>query len=81
MENITGPSDSAAAVETPTPDDNEEEEIHTLETFKKKYHCGHTKTYEELNAGRLKGKKNGASTLITNAREWYRNLPDYKPAA
>ena len=59
--------------------DSEEEEIHTIESFKKKYRTGRTKTYELLNAGALRGKKNGKATLITNAPQWYRDLPDFKP--
>ena len=59
--------------------DNDDDEVHTPKSFGEKYHCGHTKTYELLNEGMLKGKKNGSSTLITNAREWLRNLPDYEP--
>ena len=42
---------------------------------------GRTKAYEELAAGRLKAKKVGSRTLITNAPEWLDSLPDYKAAA
>lgn len=49
--------------------------------FQKKYHCGKTRMYEELKAGRLKAKKNGSSTLVTNAPEWLAALPDYEAAA
>lgn len=52
----------------------------TPKEFQTKYRCGKTRMYGEINAGRLKAKKNGSSTLITNAREWLANLPDYEPA-
>jgi len=42
---------------------------------------GKTKAYEELAAGRLKAKKVGSRTLITNAPEWLDCLPDYEAAA
>lgn len=42
---------------------------------------GKTKAYEEIAAGRLKAKKVGSRTLITNAPEWLDSLPDYEPAA
>ena len=50
----------------------------TPKKFQEKYNCGKTRMYEELATGRLKGKKNGTSTLITNAPEWLANLPDYE---
>ena len=41
---------------------------------------GRTKAYEELAAGRLKAKKVGSRTLITNAAEWLDSLPDFEPS-
>ena len=38
---------------------------------------GRTKTYEEINAGRLKARKAGRRTIIADddAEEWLSNLP------
>ena len=78
MQDTTKPNVDAI-VETPTTGNNDEE-VHTPKSFRKKYHCGNTKMYEEIDAGRLKAKKNGSSTLIINARTWFQNLPDYEPS-
>lgn len=43
--------------------------------FCRLYGIGRSKTYQEINAGRLKAKKIGRKTLITNADEWLGNLP------
>ena len=41
-----------------------------------------TKVYEAINAGALKAKKRGRSTVILtdDANAYLENLPDYKPA-
>ena len=48
----------------------------SIPQFCRTYDIGRSKTYEEINAGRLKAKKFGRKTLITNADEWFANLPD-----
>lgn len=42
---------------------------------------GRTKFYEDLNAGRIKAKKNGRSTIVTadEAQRYINALPDYEP--
>lgn len=44
--------------------------------FCQRYDIARSRAYEELKAGRLKAKKVGRRTLIVNADEWLRNLPD-----
>jgi hypothetical protein len=41
------------------------------------FRIGRTKTYEEINAGRLKARKAGRRTIIAeeDAEEWLSNLP------
>lgn len=41
---------------------------------------GLTKIYEEIRLGRLRAKKFGKRTLVTEAalEEWLNNLPDYE---
>ena len=41
-----------------------------------------TKIYDAINAGTLKAKKRGRSTviLVADANAYLENLPDYKPA-
>jgi hypothetical protein len=53
---------------------------HTLSDFCRRYGIGRTKAYEEINAGRLKAKKNGRSTIITDedAQAWLRGLPEMR---
>lgn len=43
--------------------------------------CGKTVIYEELNSGRLVGKKIGRKTVILAEalNTWLNSLPDYKP--
>jgi excisionase family DNA binding protein len=45
--------------------------------FSADYGIGRTKTYEELNSGRLRGRKIGTRTLISedDAEAWLRCLP------
>ena len=45
--------------------------------FCQRYNIGKTKAYEEIKAGRLKARKCGKSTTITedDAEDWLRNLP------
>jgi len=43
--------------------------------FCRLYGIGRSKAYQELNEGRLKAKKIGRKTLITNADEWLAALP------
>jgi hypothetical protein len=49
----------------------------SLRDFCKKYGVGRTKTYGEIKAGRLKARKAGRRTIITDddAEEWLSNLP------
>lgn len=50
---------------------------HTLNDFCERYGIGRTKAYEEIKAGRLKARKNGRYTLITEeaAQAWLASLP------
>jgi hypothetical protein len=45
--------------------------------FCQRYGLGRTKTYEELKSGRLRGRKIGKRTIITedDAEEWLLSLP------
>jgi hypothetical protein len=49
--------------------------------FCNRYGLGRTKAYEEMNSGRLRGRKLGARTIITDddAEDWLRNLPVTEP--
>jgi hypothetical protein len=45
--------------------------------FCNRYGLGRTRAYEEMNSGRLRGRKIGTRTIITDddAEDWLRNLP------
>jgi hypothetical protein len=49
----------------------------SVEEFCERYGPGRTKAYEELKAGRLRGRKMGARTIITedDAEDWLQQLP------
>jgi hypothetical protein len=49
----------------------------SLAGFCERYGIGRTKAYEELNSGRLRGRKSGRRTIIAedDAEDWLRNLP------
>lgn len=46
--------------------------------FCRRYGVGRTRAFDELKAGRLRGRKIGRRTIITedDAETWLRNLPD-----
>jgi excisionase family DNA binding protein len=52
----------------------------TIEEFCKAYRVGRTKTYAEINAGRLKAVKVGSKTIIRadDAEGWLANLIDVR---
>ena len=49
----------------------------SIARFSEDYGIGRTKVYEELNSGRLRGRKIGTRTLISedDAEAWLRCLP------
>lgn len=49
--------------------------------FLKRYGIGRTKAYEEINSGRLKARKVGKRTLVTeaDAQAWLDSLPAFRP--
>ena len=49
----------------------------SLAQFCERYGLGRTKAYEELKRGRLRGRKIGRRTIITedDAEDWLRHLP------
>jgi hypothetical protein len=49
----------------------------SIAEFCARYGPGRTKAYEELKSGRLRGRKIGKRTIITedDAEEWLRHLP------
>ena len=49
----------------------------SMAEFCERYGIGRTKAYEELNCGRLRGRKVGRRTLIAedDAEEWLSRLP------
>jgi hypothetical protein len=49
----------------------------SIQEFSQIYGPGRTKVYEELNSGRLRGRKVGRRTIITedDAEDWLRHLP------
>jgi hypothetical protein len=49
----------------------------SIQEFSQVYCLGRTKIYEELKSGRLRGRKIGKRTIITedDAEEWLRHLP------
>jgi Helix-turn-helix domain len=51
--------------------------------FSEHYGVGRTKAYEELKSGRLRGRKIGKRTIITedDAEDWLRRLPTIPPAS
>jgi hypothetical protein len=48
--------------------------------FSENYGVGRTKIYEELSSGRLRGRKIGKRTIITedDAEDWLQKLPELK---
>jgi hypothetical protein len=52
----------------------------SIDGFCKAYGIGRTKAYEEINAGRLKARKAGKRTIITedDAEEWLSLLPAFQ---
>ena len=54
----------------------------SLAQFCQNYSIGRTKAYEEIVSGRLRARKNGNRTLITedDAEEWLQHLPDFEVA-
>jgi excisionase family DNA binding protein len=49
----------------------------SIQEFSQVYGLGRTKVYEELKSGRLRGRKIGKRTIITedDAEDWLRRLP------
>jgi hypothetical protein len=49
----------------------------SIAEFCERYGPGRTKAYEEINSGRLRARKAGKRTIITedDAEEWLRHLP------
>ena len=49
----------------------------SVDEFCERYGLGRSKVYEELKAGRLRGRKVGRRTIITedDAENWLRRLP------
>jgi excisionase family DNA binding protein len=49
----------------------------SIARFSEDYGIGRTKVYEELNSGRLRGRKIGTRTLISedDAEAWLQRLP------
>jgi hypothetical protein len=54
----------------------------SIPEFCERYGPGRTKAYEELKSGRLRGRKIGKRTIITedDAEDWLRHLPIIEPA-
>lgn len=52
-----------------------------LPDFLKLAGLGRTKAYEEINAGRLRARKNGSRTIVlaADARAYLDNLPTFQP--
>lgn len=55
----------------------------SLAGFAKRHNISLTTVYNELNSGRLRGKKVGRRTIIPpeNDAAWKDNLPDYQATA
>jgi excisionase family DNA binding protein len=49
----------------------------SIQEFSQVYGLGRTKVYEELKSGRMRGRKIGRRTIITedDAEDWLRRLP------
>jgi excisionase family DNA binding protein len=49
----------------------------SIDAFSERYGPGRTKVYEEIKAGRLRARKVGTRTIITedDAEDWLRSLP------
>jgi hypothetical protein len=62
-------------------EDNSDRELYTIAIFCRRYCVGKTRTYELINAGRVKAVKLGARTLIprASAEAWARSLPAFEP--
>ncbi|HZZ22830.1 MAG TPA: helix-turn-helix domain-containing protein [Roseiarcus sp.] len=54
----------------------------SVHDFCQRYRIGRTKTYEEINAGRLKARKAGRRTIIAeaDAEDWLSRLPALQEA-
>ena len=52
-----------------------------LGDFLKVFGIGRTRFYDEVNAGRLKARKNGARTVVlaVDAQAWLNSLPEIEP--
>jgi hypothetical protein len=57
--------------------DRSKRRVMNIPAFCERYGLGRTKAYEELKSGRLRGRKIGKRTIITedDAEEWLRHLP------
>jgi excisionase family DNA binding protein len=60
-----------------------EQRAFSIQEFSKAYGIGRTKIYEELNSGRLRGRKIGRRTLIAklDAEDWLQRLPTVSEAS
>ena len=54
---------------------------YSINEFGEAFGPGHTLTYQEIRAGRLKAKKVGRKTVILHddAEDWAKNLEDWQP--
>jgi excisionase family DNA binding protein len=52
----------------------------SIQEFSQVYGAGRTKVYEELKSGRLRGRKVGRRTIISedDAEDWLRRLPVFE---
>ena len=55
--------------------------VYTLPNFLRAFGIGRTKFYEEVNAGRLRARKNGTRTVVlaVDAQSWLDHLPEFRP--
>jgi excisionase family DNA binding protein len=54
----------------------------SIQEFSQVYGPGRTKVYEELKSGRLRGRKVGRRTIVSedDAEDWLRRLPVFEAA-
>ena len=62
---------------TSEPEQRRRQRAMSIDEFCERYGLGRTKAYEELKSGRLRGRKIGKRTIVSedDAEEWLLNLP------
>jgi hypothetical protein len=65
----------------PEPNSRERQRVYLLEEFCEVFRCTRSRAYEDMASGRLKARKAGRITIITDedAESWLQSLPVRQP--